>query len=92
MDYDRVMSQASQIEEQAAELNSQMNELTDLLSKVRSGWVGPASTRFQAKLCDLIDEMSDTKQAMESLASRIKKTARAMKREDERLAEEAARL
>jgi len=92
MNYDRVFSQASQIEELARDLGRRIDELDGLLAQVKSGWAGPASTRFQAKLCDLMNEMSDTKQAMESLASKIKKTARALKKEDERLAEEAESL
>lgn len=89
INYDKVISQADSIEDLAGDLQRRITELNDLQSLVRKEWVGPASSAFQRKLSTLISEMRSTQSDMDSVASKIKKTARSIQKEDERLAREA---
>jgi len=89
INYDKVISQADSIEDLAGDLQRKISDLTDLQNLARKEWVGPASTAFQKKLSTLINDMRSTKSDMDSVASKIKTTARSIQREDERLAREA---
>ena len=89
INYDKVISQADSIEDLACDLQRKISDLTDLQNLARKEWVGPASTAFQKKLSTLINDMRSTKSDMDSVASKIKSTARSIQREDERLAREA---
>lgn len=89
INYDKVISQADSIEDLAGDLQRKISDLTDLQNLARKEWVGPASTAFQKKLSTLINDMRSTKSDMDSVASKIKSTARSIQREDERLAREA---
>ena len=89
INYDKVISQADSMENLADDLQRRINELSNMQALARKEWVGPASTAFQKKLSALIDEMRGTQSDISSVASRIKKTARSIQQEDERLAREA---
>lgn len=89
INYDKVISQADSIEDLAGDLQRKISDLTDLQNLARKEWIGPASTAFQKKLSTLISDMKSTKADMDSVASKIKSTARSIQREDERLAREA---
>ena len=89
INYDKVISQADSIEYLAGDLQRKISDLTDLQNLARKEWVGPASTAFQKKLSTLISDMKSTKTDMDSVASKIKSTARSIQKEDERLAREA---
>ena len=92
INYSKVISQANSIAGDAAELSAQIKSLEQLEQECRSVWKGQAADAFIAKLGLLRNEMSRTKNQMNTLASTIKYCVDRIQREDEEAAELAAAL
>lgn len=86
INYDKVIAQADSMQDLADSLKNRIDDLMNLQTSLRTSWVGPASTAFQKKLSTLITDMQQTRSDMNSVVSKIKTTATAIKKEDERLA------
>lgn len=86
INYDKVISQADSMQDLADSLKVRIDDLTNMQNSLRTSWVGPASTVFQKKLAELISDMQATRSEMNSVINRIVTTAKAIKKEDERLA------
>ncbi len=86
INYDKVISQADSMQDLADSLKSRIDDLTNMQNSLRTAWVGPAATAFQKKLSELISDMQSTRSDMDSVINRIVTTAKAIKKEDERLA------
>lgn len=92
INYDKVISQANQIDSLADDMATQLKALEDAYDASVYGWQGDAATTFRGKLNLLISSVRATKDNMYSVASKIKSIANAIQQEDERRAEEAKQL
>lgn len=92
INYSKVMSQASSIENSALELSTQIKLLEQIEKECNAVWKGEAANAFLTKLNILQSEMRTTKYQMQNLASTIRYCASRIQQEDERAAEHAANL
>lgn len=83
INYQRVISQANSISDNAEQLSSQIKLLSQMEQECRSVWKGPAANVFLARLQELRNEMARTKGQMSNLSSNIKYCANRIQREDE---------
>ena len=92
INYSKVMSQASSIENNALELSTQIKLLEQIEKECNAVWKGEAANAFIAKLNILQSEMRTTQYQMQNLVGTIRYCANRIQCEDERAAERAANL
>lgn len=83
IDYDKVDSQANDIRDLSSDLGKEINNLENLLARIKREWYGPASDEFQNQLLMLIADMKTTKYDMSSVSATIKDIAKRIQQEDE---------
>ena len=92
IDYERVMHQAEEVDEQAGRLGQAIQELDSLVEQIRAAWESPARREFLGQCQVLREEMRSNQLAMLSVASDVRGTAKRIRDEDLRSAEMAAQL
>lgn len=92
INYSKVISQAHAIEDNAAELATQIKVLEQMEQDCRSVWKGQAADSFITRLRTLRSEMYRTKNQLSNLSFTIKYCADRIQREDQRAEERAAAL
>ena len=92
INYEKVVSQANDIRDNADRLYSQIRQLNQLEQRCRSCWKGNAAEAFISKLRELENEMSRTKIQMENLAFTIQNYADRIQQEDREAAARAEAL
>lgn len=86
INYNKVISQANEMNDLAFDLGREITKLDNLLAQVKNEWCGPASEAYQKQLVMLIADIKVTKSSMLSVSNTIKNVANRIQREDERLA------
>lgn len=92
INYEKVVSQANDIRDDADQLYAQIRRLNQLEQQCSSCWKGNAAEAFISKLRELENEMSRTRIQMENLAITIRNCADRIQREDQEEAARAAEL
>lgn len=84
INYDTVVSQANDIKNLSSDLDREIINLENLLTRIKREWCGPASDAFQDQLYTLIVDMKTTKTSMSNISSTIKNVAKQIQQEDEK--------
>lgn len=92
INYDKVIQQANSISDNATNLTSQLNILSQVEQDIRTGWKGEAADVFRIKLSALKENISKTRNDILKLSSMIKYCAEQVRRVEEQETRNAGKL
>lgn len=89
INYERVLTQAKEIESLGNDLKKILNELNSMMCEIPDAWSGEASRTYMKACNELKNKISDSSQRVISAARDIRITANKIHDEDERMARSA---